>query len=177
MDFGLASLRRCFASAAGPSTIRQEAIAFGIRRGDTASRSKKPETARQKGIRYGNSWSSMRGRPPMKNNDFDGFTVNIILDEDGDWLAHLVELPGVSAFSNSPQKAIDELRIAWEGVKKSYRKHGEPIPVAPRNKNYSGQFNVRLDKRLHRALAVEAAQAGVSLNALVASKLAHTTNT
>jgi predicted HicB family RNase H-like nuclease len=112
----------------------------------------------------------------MKNKNFDGFTVNILLDEDGDWLAHLVELPSVSAFSESPEKAVDELRLAWEGVKESYRKHGESIPVAPRKKNYSGQFNVRLDKRLHRALAVEAAQVGVSLNALVAQKLAKNTS-
>jgi predicted HicB family RNase H-like nuclease len=31
---------------------------------------------------------------------------------------------------------------------------------------------VRIDKRVHRALAVEAERAGVSLNALVAEKLA-----
>ena len=108
----------------------------------------------------------------MKKDAFDGFTVNITLDEDGDWLAHLVELPNVSAFADTPQKAVDELRAAWKGVKESYRKHGEPVPVAPARKNYSGQFNVRLDKRIHRALAVEAAQSGVSLNALVSQKLA-----
>ena len=112
----------------------------------------------------------------MKNRNFDGFTVNILLDEDGDWLAHLVELPSVSAFSESPEKAVNELQVAWEGVKDSYRKHGESIPVAPKKKNYSGQFNLRLDKRLHRALAVEAAQAGVSLNALVAQRLAKNTS-
>jgi predicted HicB family RNase H-like nuclease len=108
----------------------------------------------------------------MKKNEFDGFTVSITLDEDGDWLAHFIELPNVSAFADTPQKAVDELRVAWKGVKESYRKHGEPIPVAPARKNYSGQFNVRLDKRVHRALAVEAAQSGVSLNALVSQKLA-----
>ncbi|HEX2200411.1 MAG TPA: toxin-antitoxin system HicB family antitoxin, partial [Gammaproteobacteria bacterium] len=46
------------------------------------------------------------------------------------------------------------------------------VPVAPARREYSGQFNVRIDKRLHRVLAIEAAQAGVSLNALVAQKLA-----
>ena len=65
-----------------------------------------------------------------------------------------------------------ELKEAWEGVKDSYREAGEAVPIAPANKNYSGQFNVRIDKRVHRALAVEAAQAGISLNALVAQKLA-----
>ena len=36
----------------------------------------------------------------------------------------------------------------------------------------SGRFNVRVDRRVHRALAIEAARAHVSLNALVAQKLA-----
>ncbi|MGA2232210.1 MAG: type II toxin-antitoxin system HicB family antitoxin [Tepidisphaeraceae bacterium] len=111
----------------------------------------------------------------MKKNSFDGFTVSVTLDDDGDWLATLVELPNVSAFAATPQKAIEELGVAWRGVKESYRKHGESVPVAPSRKNYSGQFNVRLDRRLHCALAVEAAQAGVSLNALVATKLAKST--
>jgi len=47
----------------------------------------------------------------------------------------------------------------------------EEIPTAPSRKEYSGQFNVRIDRRDHRALAIEAAQAGLSLNALVAQKL------
>ena len=112
----------------------------------------------------------------MKHDDFDGFTVNIIHDEDGDWLAHLVELPNVSAFADTPEKALKELRTAWGGVKESYRSHGEPIPEAPSRKSYSGQFNVRLDKRLHRALAVEAARNGLSLNALIAQKLTRATH-
>ena len=108
----------------------------------------------------------------MTQADFDGFTVSLFLDEDGEWLAHFVELPVVSAFADSPDAAVRELKEAWEGVKDSYREAGEAVPVAPANRNYSGQFNVRIDKRVHRALAVEAAQAGISLNALVAQKLA-----
>lgn len=103
---------------------------------------------------------------------FDRFTVNLYLDEDGDWLAHFVEMPNVSAFSDTAEGALNELSIAWEGVKESYRKHGEDIPVAPSRREYSGQFNVRIDKRVHRALAMEAARVGLSLNALVAQKLA-----
>ena len=67
----------------------------------------------------------------MKNKNFDGFTVNILLDEDGDWLAHFVELPNVSAFSDSAEKAVDELQVAWEGVKESYRKHATLAPPEP----------------------------------------------
>lgn len=38
-------------------------------------------------------------------------------------------------------------------------------------KESSGRFNVRINKRFHRELAMEAAQSGLSLNALVAQKL------
>ena len=63
------------------------------------------------------------------SNIFDDFTINLFQDEEGDWLAHLVEMPNVSAFADTPQAAIDELEIAWQGIKESYRKHGEEIPV------------------------------------------------
>lgn len=106
---------------------------------------------------------------------FDGFSLHLLHDEqDGDWVAHFVELPTVSAFGETPEKAIQELTTAWKGVKQSYLNQGEQVPVAPSRKTYSGQFNVRIDKRLHKALAIEAAQANISLNALIAQKLMHT---
>jgi predicted RNase H-like HicB family nuclease len=67
----------------------------------------------------------------MNKNVFDGFTVNLFLDEDGDYLAHFVEMSNVSAFSDTPDGALKELATAWAGVKESYRKHDEPIPQAP----------------------------------------------
>ena len=105
-------------------------------------------------------------------DNFDGFSVNLFQDEDGDWLAHLVEMPGISAFADTPAAALTELAVAWEAAKESYQAHNEPVPVAPARKEYSGQFNVRIDKRLHRRLAMEAGRAGISMNALVAHKLA-----
>jgi predicted HicB family RNase H-like nuclease len=112
-------------------------------------------------------------RLKMKKPDrFDGYTINVFLDEDGEYLAHFVELPNVSAFGDSPEEALSELATAWKGVRESYKKHGEQVPLAPARKKYSGQFNVRIDRRLHRALAIEAAKAGISLNAIVSQKLA-----
>lgn len=111
-------------------------------------------------------------RSQMMSHDFDGFTIYVGEDDEGDFLAHFVELPNVSAFGDTPEQALAELKIAWEGVKESYRKHNDPVPIAPSKKEYSGQFNVRIDKRLHRKLAIEAAKFGISLNAMVAQKLA-----
>lgn len=103
--------------------------------------------------------------------EFDGFSIQLLQDEEGDFVAHFVELPNVSACGATVEEALFELKEAWLAMKASYRKHKEPIPVAPSRKEYSGQFNVRIDKRDHRALAMEAALAGISLNALVAQKL------
>jgi len=61
--------------------------------------------------------------------------LNIFQDEERDWIAYLVEMPSVSAFADSPQTALNELIVAWEGVKESYRQHGEEIPHLAMTKN------------------------------------------
>ncbi|WP_253307672.1 MULTISPECIES: toxin-antitoxin system HicB family antitoxin [unclassified Rickettsia] len=108
----------------------------------------------------------------MKTTDeFDGFTIELFKDEEDEWLARFEELPNVSAFGYSPEKALQELQEAWKVMKESYLSHNNPIPLAPARKGYSGQFNIRIDKRIHRALTLEATKAKISLNALVAQKL------
>lgn len=105
-------------------------------------------------------------------DSFDGYTVNPLLDEDGDYLAHFVELPNVSAFGPTPEKALKELDVAWALVKESYADEGKELPVAPARREFGGVFQVRIDKRVHRKLAIEAERSGITLNALVAQKLA-----
>ena len=68
-------------------------------------------------------------------DDFNGFSINIFQDEEGDWIAYLVEMPSVSAFADRPQTALNQLIVAWEGVKESYRQHGEEIPHLAMTKN------------------------------------------
>lgn len=102
---------------------------------------------------------------------FDGYTVNLHLDEDNEYLACFSEMPNVSAAGATPEEALRELERAWELMKEDYIVSGEEVPVAPSRKQYSGTFNVRVDKRLHRNLAMEAARSGISLNALIAKKL------
>ena len=50
----------------------------------------------------------------MSKDIFDGFTVNVFLDEDGDYLAHFGEMPNVSAFSDTPENALKEHRRGLE---------------------------------------------------------------
>ena len=111
-----------------------------------------------------------------KNNhdDFDGFMVNVFFDEDGDYLAHLVELPNVSAFGPTPAEALAELKTAWDLMKECYQMDGEPIPKAPSRNGYEGPFNVPIEEQLYHALADEAATIGISLYQLVTQKLKST---
>ena len=74
----------------------------------------------------------------LNNYNFNGFTINLYIDEQGDWLAHLQEIPNISAFGDTPEEALQELKLAWELVKEDYQQKGKEIPFAPvRKKLYS----------------------------------------
>ena len=112
----------------------------------------------------------------LENHDeFDGFAVNLFFDEDGDYLAHLVEMPNVSAFGPTPAEALAELKMAWKLMKECYQADGEPLPQKPSRKGYAGPVSVQVDEQLYRALADEAAKARMSLYALVTKKLTNST--
>ena len=61
-------------------------------------------------------------------DNFDRFTVKVFLDEDGDYLAHFVELPNGSAFGPTHAKALAELRAAWKLMKECYQDDSLPVP-------------------------------------------------
>ena len=49
----------------------------------------------------------------------------------------------------------------------------EPPPEPMADRSYSGKFMVRVPPETHRALAIRAAEEGVSLNRLVSARLAN----
>ena len=52
-------------------------------------------------------------------------------------------------------------------------KSDEELPLPLSSRKYSGKFMVRVPPEVHRHLAMEAVEAGVSLNRIVSAKLAH----
>lgn len=74
---------------------------------------------------------------------FDGYTVNVILDEDKQYLAHFVEMPSVSAFGNTPEDALLALEEAWGLMKEDYIASKEDIPITPSHRQYSEQYLLR----------------------------------
>jgi predicted HicB family RNase H-like nuclease len=92
--------------------------------------------------------------------------------EDGEYLGLCAELPSLSWLAGSPQKALSGIRqVAAEAVA-DMQSNGEPVPVPLAEKHYSGEFRVRIPPLVHRSLAMQAAEQGVSLNRLASAKLA-----
>jgi predicted HicB family RNase H-like nuclease len=55
---------------------------------------------------------------------------------------------------------------------KDMTENGEPVPEPIAARKFSGKFMVRVPPEVHRHLALEAAESGVSLNRLASVKLA-----
>ena len=92
--------------------------------------------------------------------------------EDGEYLGLCVELPSLSWLAATPAKALAGIRhIAAESIA-DMQLNDEPVPVPLSDKHYSGAFRVRIPPQVHRSLAMQTADQGVSLNRLASAKLA-----
>ncbi|MCD6389104.1 MAG: type II toxin-antitoxin system HicB family antitoxin [Desulfobulbaceae bacterium] len=100
------------------------------------------------------------------------YSINLAWsEEDSCYVATVAEFPGLSAFGESPEEAIEEAKIAVEGFLKVYQEDGCPIPKPATIKSFSGQTRLRLPKSLHGTLNQEAQKEGVSLNTYLVSLL------
>jgi predicted HicB family RNase H-like nuclease len=91
--------------------------------------------------------------------------------EDGEHAGLCVEFPSLSWLAATPEAALAGIRQLVRDVAREMRESGEPIPVPLAEKRYSGEFRVRIPAEVHRSLALQAAEQGVSLNRLASAKL------
>jgi len=91
--------------------------------------------------------------------------------EDGEYVGLCAEFPSLSWLADSPEAALRGIRKTVEDVLNDMRETGERIPEPIASKHYSGRFMVRVPPQVHRKLATEAAESGVSLNRLASAKL------
>ncbi|MBM4314463.1 MAG: toxin-antitoxin system HicB family antitoxin [Deltaproteobacteria bacterium] len=71
----------------------------------------------------------------------------------------------------TPEAALKGIREIVQGVIKELRQTGEEIPELIASKRYSGKFMVRVPLEVHRNLAIQASESGVSLNRIAGAKL------
>ena len=92
--------------------------------------------------------------------------------EDQEHVALCAEFPSLSWLASTPEKALAGIRRVVANVVDEMKASGEPVPEALSEKKYSGRFMVRIPSAVHRTLATEAAEQGLSINRLVSAKLA-----
>lgn len=102
------------------------------------------------------------------------YKVEVAHDEDG-WFARVIDLPGCMTWADT----FEDLRPMIEDAKRGWiqdaLEYGDPVPEPRTAKDFSGKVNLRMPKSLHRDLARQAEEEGVSLNQLMVSYLARGT--
>jgi predicted HicB family RNase H-like nuclease len=91
--------------------------------------------------------------------------------EDSEHVGLCAEFPSLSWLAPSPEKALSGIRRVVAEVVDDLKASDEPVPDALAEKTYSGRLLVRIPASVHRTLATEAAEQGISLNRLVSAKL------
>ena len=102
----------------------------------------------------------------------DHYTYRITWSEDdSEYVGLCIEFPSLSWRSETPESAFAGIREIVGEVVLDLEASGEEIPQPLASKNYSGKFMVRVPPDIHRTLAIQAAEAGVSLNRMASAKL------
>ena len=91
--------------------------------------------------------------------------------EDEEYIGLCAEFPSLSWLAKSPESALKGIRKTVESVIQDMKDNDEKIPHPIASKNYSGKFMVRVPPEVHRSLAIQAAESGISINRLVSSRL------
>ena len=104
----------------------------------------------------------------------DKYTYRVTWSEDdAEYVGLCAEFPSLSWLANTPEAALKGIRKVVNEVLADMLSNGEPVPEPIATKHFSGKFMVRVPPDVHRQLAIQAAEAGVSLNRLASAKLSH----
>jgi len=87
-------------------------------------------------------------------------------EEDQEFVGLCAEMPSLSWLAPTQAAALAGIVNLAGKVVADLRKAADPIPEPLALRSYSGEFRVRIPPLLHRRLALEAADAQISLNRL-----------
>ena len=106
------------------------------------------------------------------DKEIDRYTYRVTWSvEDDEHVGLCAEFPSLSWLEKTPEKALLGIRRLVRQSVADMRKHHEAAPEPLSTKAFSGKFMVRIPPQTHRALALQSAELGISLNRLVSSKL------
>jgi predicted HicB family RNase H-like nuclease len=105
--------------------------------------------------------------------EVDRFTYRVTWsDEDQEYVGLCAEFPSLSWLEASPEKSLQGIRKLVKEVVADLKRSKGSVPEPISTRPFSGKFMVRIPPEVHRMLAIQAAESGVSINRLVSSKLA-----
>ena len=93
--------------------------------------------------------------------------------EDEEYVGLCAEFPSLSWLESTPDAAFGGIRQLVADCVADMQANSETPPEPLAERAYSGRFLVRVPPETHRALAIRAAEEGVSLNRLVSARLAN----
>jgi len=93
-------------------------------------------------------------------------------EEDDEYVGLCAEFQSLSWLASTQEAALKGIRSLVQRVVADLKRNREAVPEAISTRSYSGKFMVRVPPEVHRILAIQAAESGVSLNRLISSKLA-----
>lgn len=92
-------------------------------------------------------------------------------EADESFVARVAEFPSLAAHGETQEEAMREIRDVVEVVLNDLKESNEPIPEPFGKRSFSGKLVLRMPEYMHRQLAIEAMQQGISLNQLLNLKL------
>ena len=92
-------------------------------------------------------------------------------DEDGEYIGLCAEFPSLSWLADTQESALAGIKDTVSQIILDMQATGEPTPEPLATRRYSGKFTVRIPPDVHRKLQIQAAEAKVSFNRLISSKL------
>jgi predicted RNase H-like HicB family nuclease len=96
------------------------------------------------------------------------YPIKIIYSpDDNGFIATIPDLKWCSAFGDTEEEAIKEIKIVQKEWLKIAKKEGIPIPEPKTDDNYTGKITAKTPKTLHRQLSELANEEGVSLNQMI----------
>jgi predicted HicB family RNase H-like nuclease len=108
----------------------------------------------------------------MRKND--KYTYRVTWSEDdAEYVGLCAEFQSLSWLAQTPEAALKGIRKLVGEVITDMLSSEESPPEPIAIKHFSGKFMVRVPPDVHRQLAIQAAEAGVSLNRLASAKLSH----
>lgn len=104
----------------------------------------------------------------------DKYTYRVMWsEEDEEFVGLCAEFPSLSWLAATSEGALKGIRGVVKKCLVDMAKNNEDVPLPLSTRNFSGKFMVRVPPEVHRHLAIEAAESGVSLNRIASAKLTH----